>query len=143
MSVVTCWLSWVLAGWSEMISAGASCLCSMNSLIPHQDSLGFLNWWLLLGEQSPAQYWHIVTSATLCFPNQVTGAAQTQRKDREIAPVDYRSFQTTLQRMWLEWGEDIWGHFYKQSATPKQLHSYPVKYAIILKLCAFYFYQSQ
>lgn len=53
MSVVSCWVKWVLAGWSGMASAGASCLCSTKSLTPHSNSLGLLKWWLFPREQSP------------------------------------------------------------------------------------------
>lgn len=98
VSVVSCWVNWVIAAWSERTSAGIACLCSMRSLSPQACSGG--NY--LQESKAQAQNWHSVTSATFCLPNPVTGATQTQRIGKQTPPLDWRSFQTTLQRVGIE-----------------------------------------
>lgn len=83
MCLVSHWASWVLDSWSGLTSAGASCLCSMKSLNPHQYSLGLHRWQLIPREQSPAL---ILTTCHFChiLLAKSSHRGSPDSKDREI-----------------------------------------------------------
>lgn len=82
VSVVICWVSWVMAGWSEMTLAVTACLHSMKFVILCQDTQACSSGNCFQESKVQDQNWHSVTSATFSAKSSHRGSSDP--KDMEI-----------------------------------------------------------